>query len=176
MATAQTSERGQTASGAQPQAAPSLARQAYDASDGTIQDATEILFRRATSDHAFITEKLPEIVRSWCAEQIGHLVGSVRLAAWTAPNYDAKGKGERLANAITASLLDFPLPGGKRLADATPEEVREGAAFFRSQAEDMSWKARWLDKVAEKVGRKPRVAAAVTEADLRKMQEAARAH
>lgn len=172
----ETSERGQSRVETHMSGAPSLARQAWNESDGTIADAVDVLYRKATADRAFISEKLPQIVRAWCQDEIGSLVGSIRLAAWTPPNADPKGNGPRLANAMRASLLDFPLPGGKRLADADAGEVREAAALYRRDAADAAWKARWLERVAEATGRKRCVANAVSESDLRRLQEEAGAN
>lgn len=149
----------------------SLIAEAYSASDGSIQAAVDTLYQLATADKTFIAEKLPEIVRAWCDERIRMHVGAIRLSTWTPPNADPKGKGARLTNAIANSLLDFPLPGGKRLGDATPQEVRAGAAMYRMQADDMAWKARWLEKVADAAGRKRTISAALSESDLRKLQE-----
>lgn len=152
-----------------------IIKRAFDQSDGTIEDATDRLFDLVTADKIFIAEHMPAILRTWCGDQIGALVGNIRLKAWTPPNADPGQRQSRLTEAVM-SLLDFPLPGGKRLADASRPEVEAGALFYRKQADDMAWKARWLQLIAAKMGDQPNVAAALDAADLAKMQEASRGH
>jgi len=171
MTDTQTSERGQQIPDTHSKSAPSLVTRAWDDSDGTTEDASDILFNYATRDRDFIAAKLPEIVKSWARDQIGGHVGRMRLASWTPPNMDATGKGARFRAAFSQSIMDFPLPGGQRLGDATPDDVKKGAQFYEVNASDMAHKSRWLYAVASAAGDASRIQDALTEAELRALQE-----
>ena len=108
-----------------------------------------------------------------CVESTSAVLRSERLSKWLPPNYDAGGKGDRvaaLAEGNAAMLMDFPLPGGKRLGEATADEVRTAAEFYSKQAGNMAHKARWLSMIAARVKDKT-VKDALTEKKLRELQK-----
>jgi len=86
-----------------------------------------------------------------CYAAVSQTYRDNRQKVWTAPNYTKGGNGHRVAN-HAQTLLDFPLPGGKRLRDATSQDLQEAAEFYAKQAADMSAKSAWLTRVGERVG------------------------
>lgn len=100
-----------------------------------------------------------------------------RRAAWTPPAAPSAAQQaadvRALARGVTASLMDSRLPGGGRIADATRADLEKAARFFHSQADDMRWKADWLDRVREATPAGKRVADALDETRLRALQDAA---
>ena len=46
----------------------------------------------------------------------------------------AKPKTKGKAKRRVSSVSDFLLPGGKRLGDATPEEIHAAAAYYKEEA------------------------------------------
>ncbi len=167
----QTSEGGHGDCATQQRPAPSLVTRAWNDSDGTIEDAIGILFDYAGRDKTFISEHLPALLKAWCRDEISGLVGAIRLKAWRPPNMSETGNGARLRAAFKMTLLDFPLPGGKRLGDASAQDVRDGATHYALLAADTAHKARWLFKVADAVPDDEMVSQVLTDTDLRKMQE-----
>lgn len=167
----QTSERGRSRFETQYPSAPSLVTRAWNESENSIEDAVDILFDCVVEDKEFLADKMPEILRTWCREQISSHVSRVRLTAWTAPNYSKTAKSDRVRNLISNLLMDFPLIGGKRLGDGTKEDVLASAAFYSEQARILSHRGRWLNAVAQKVKGNSTVSQVLTEADLRDLQE-----
>lgn len=167
----QTSDGGHIAFDNQTDRAPSLATRAWNESDQTLEDATDILFDCVVDDKEFLAEKMPQILRAWCYEQISSHVSRIRLASWTAPNYQKQSKTERIRLAFSDKLMDFPLIGGKRLGDASKDEVQASAASYLEQANTLAHRGRWLNAVAKKLNANTTVSQALTEAELRELQE-----
>lgn len=149
-----------------------LVRSAWDGADSDMPAATEALYGAVVSRQDLLNDILPKVVRSWCREQIGEYVG--RLRAASLPEPDDTGRGERLRGVIARSLFDFPLPGGKRLGDANAADIRAGAEAYDRSANDAAHKARWLSRVAERVGRKNRAENALTLQQLEELFEESR--
>ena len=70
-----------------------------------------------------------------------------------------------------AMLMDFPLPGGKPLRDATGDEVQDAANSYRKQAVDMAQKSAWLKMVAANVPKGKTVGEALDEMALALFKE-----
>lgn len=150
----------------------SLVRDAWEHNEGDMPNATEALFSTVSGDQAMLAHILPGVLKAWCREQINHHVFQLRVAALSPVEDPARSN--RLRTAIAASLFDFPLPGGKRLGDANASDIREGAALYNRSASDAAHKARWLEAVAEKVGRKNRAESALTLQQLEELYEETR--
>lgn len=117
-----------------------------------VKAATEALEALALKDPDVLRALTVERLHAICYDECRRVCMARRKIVWTAPNYDAGGKGERIRqHAMT--LLDFNLPGGKPLRNATHQDVIEGAEFYRKLAESNGAIARWLHLVAEKVKR-----------------------
>lgn len=129
-----------------------LIRRAYDGSPD-VATATEKLEKWARKDKALYDYLTDPYLSQACYNAIRGLCRSERRLIYTAPNYTKGGNGHRV-EIHGRSLLDFPLPGGKRLRDATRQDLLEAADFYRKQAADMASKAAWLEKISERVGKK----------------------
>lgn len=149
-----------------------LIREIWSQHEGDMPGASNELYRRITSDQDALNEILPGVLLTWCREQVGGFVGSIRLASiQAAPDAD---QSSRIRRVIAVTLFDFPLPGGKRLGDANAGEIRDGAAAYGRTAQDALHKARFLNRVAEKVGRKNKAENALTLAQLEQIFEESR--
>lgn len=120
------------------------ARAALDDAGGDVRQATALMVERIKKDAAAFEALTEPLIKEACYSQITMACRRERRAIWTAPNYDQGGNGARVINLAHGNLLAFPLPGGKRLGQATKEDVAKAATFFDAQAEDMARKARWL--------------------------------
>ena len=69
------------------------------------------------------------------------------------------------------TLLDFPLPGGKRLGDATAEDVEKARGFYHAQAAGNARAARFLAAVKVAMGDSEKVSDALTHDRLETLQK-----
>jgi hypothetical protein len=66
--------------------------------------------------------------------------------------------------------MDWPLPGGIKLRDATKADLLAASGFYAKQAASMQAISIWLGKVAEKVKTKT-VGQTLTDEQLRKLRD-----
>lgn len=137
-------------------------QQALDEAGGDASRAIEILTRSILADEVRIAELLPNLVHNWAASRIGAELANRRRAIFAAqaqhrieiespriaPDLRRAARNERLR------LLDTPIWGGKRLADATPAELRESARQYSEKSTDMARKARWQNAIADAAAKK----------------------
>lgn len=134
-----------------------IERIALDDADGDPQAAVEILTERILAQPEIVQAHLPEWARAWAHQKIHGLISSKRQAIIRAVNSNTSFT-DALGAAMQSNynrLMDMPIFGGaKRLADATPEEVRESAARYQSLAAINSQQARFQRKVADEAEKK----------------------
>ena len=118
-----------------------------------VHEATNKLERWAKSNRDLYEYLTAPYLSRACYDAVRSCCRHDRKALYTAPNYTKGGNGDRV-HQHAHSLLDFPLPGGKRLRDATRADLEAAANFYRQQAKDMANKADWLEAIAAKVGKK----------------------
>lgn len=85
------------------------------------------------------------------ANQVGQ--SAVRGASNSTPRASADAFVRDLAGAVQRNhlrMMDMPLWGGKRLRDATPDEIRASAEQYRTRGSTMLRLARFQTAVAEK--------------------------
>lgn len=140
------------------------AREAYNEANGNLETAQALLESRAKG-HANLRALLIE----WaCHEAIRAVGRKFRDQIWNRPVepiIDHERDGRRIRALAAGTLMMFPLPGGKLLADATGDEVLSVAEAFEAQATDMAIKARWLRLVGKAAGHR-KVGKALTEENL----------
>ena len=150
----------------------SMVRDIWADNEGNIPAAIDALMAVLDTPE-FQATLQPVILRAWCRDQVEAHVGALRLAAVRSVG-QSSWEGARLRQVINANLFDFPLPGGKRLADANSLEIMDGANHYRGSAEDAAHKARWLDRVAKRVGGRNRAEEALPLRELETLFEEAR--
>lgn len=153
-----------------------LAADCIKRADGNAQQATTYLIAEVSKSNALFRELMSPLLKTAAAELIGSQIRQTRNLTWDRKEAAERGKSLALAlvHGTVRSLLDFPLPGGKRLGDATAEEIATAAEFYRKQAEDMADKAAWLRLIAARVPANMVARQALTDADLQSMQKDAR--
>lgn len=153
------------------------ADQALSEASGEVLRAKAIMSEMARTTQAlrdalvepWIDQAAYEAVREVSRDRRGVIWDSQRRATPASLVSDAD-KIVLLANSNAQALMDFPLPGGKRLGDAIAEEVRTAAGFYYRQAGNMMAKGRWLAKIAVSVPDGKRVSEALDEAKLKDIQ------
>lgn len=186
MATAisESRERRQRRDDDQPHRAPpldtpaELARAALDDADSDLEAATDALTAKLLASPELIKTHLRKIVSEWARQQImavlkgrrQHIIEVARTGSFQ------EGLQTAMRNELTR-LMDIPIFGGKRLGDATPEEVRESAARYNALAKDTARKAHWQQLVADTAekngGASSPIASTLSEATLNKLWEEA---
>lgn len=151
---------------------PSLARQAWIESGGNPERAIELLFARLKSQRSLFLK----LLREHCANQVAGIMGDERRAAFYGQSPSPPATVSRLRATFRMALMDFPLPvTGKRLAEATGDEVADAARHYRVHEADARRKARWLESVAARAGNSI-VAEALDEATLQILRREADVH
>ena len=131
----------------------SLAKSAMEQAGGNVQQASAILERMCHDDEAVWLAVTERVLKSACYDAVRYVCHEQRRAVWYSPNYSKGGNGHR-AIAHARTLMDWPLPGGKLLRDATASDLMEAALFYRKQSDQMARIALWLEAVAEKTGKR----------------------
>lgn len=147
-----------------------LAASHLAAADNDVQAATLTLYQAALEDLRIEQALTRPLLRSACYDALRAECRRERRNIWTAPNYSKAGNGQRVQQ-LARRLMDFPLPGGKRLAHATREEVLAAADSYTKQATRMQQIGVWLSRIADRV-EEGTVADSLTEAELVELQGA----
>lgn len=154
-----------------------LAAAALEACDGDVQAAARKLEADARADMTNWRVLTDHLLGQASWDAIRRAVRVTRSKVWTAPapTTTPESQAERVTALAAGNLLMFPLPGGKRLGEATRDEVQAAAHFYEQQADDMAHKARWLQAIAAKVkNAKKKVAEVLDDAKLRELRDAAK--
>lgn len=134
----------------------SLVRAALDTFDGDADKASEYLFKKLLKDQSLLRQvirsaigyavyhKTQETVRKGRSEIVNLAYEAARMAGAKASKGPSRDDVEAKARIVVAGLLDFPLAGGKKLRDATREEIAAQADRYEKQIKDEAHKARWL--------------------------------
>lgn len=133
-----------------------LEREALEEAGGDLIAAIELLTSRIMAEPRIVGEdQLGSWARAWASAKVYSLIAHDRKASLRPVANDTFG--DALKGAMQAELtrmMDTPLFGGKRMRDATVEEVRESARRYALLAEDTGRKARWQELVAEAAEKK----------------------
>lgn len=101
---------------------------------------------------------------------LSSVAASERQIVWHRP-VDPMVRVRALSDGMRLTLLDFRLPNGMRLAEATRVTVEDAAGDYAKQAGDMAWKARWLSAIARAMPEGVPVADVMDAAALAALQE-----
>jgi hypothetical protein len=141
---------------------------------GDLPKAVDLFVARVHRDRELRDVLTEPLLRTACYQALIQVHRSRRKAIWYSSQPSAERETARviaLAGGTIASLLDFPLPGGKRLRDATGSEITAAAEFYHSQASDMALKARWLRLVGQSIPHDEVAGKYVTEDELNRIRE-----
>ncbi|MDE2342100.1 MAG: hypothetical protein KGL63_01690 [Betaproteobacteria bacterium] len=137
----------------------------------TNEEATERLLAIMQSDQAVYALAMAPHERAVAARLVAERKIARRHYIWTRPSApDARVAALTRVNAV--SLLDMQLPSGKRLGDATREEVEAAAMDYSARAKFNADKAGFLTAVLRKMKSQQTVAAAWTAAELEEIRNA----
>lgn len=112
-----------------------------------IAQLTEILLKH--ENRHLLKELVAEVVLRAVRYSVAH-VSKTQRAAIVDPSH-GKAQVTALARGLAGAFLDWPLPGGKRLADANRSEVMEGSRDYELKGTTMLQRSRWLRLVAQTI-------------------------
>ena len=116
---------------------------------------------------------LEPMIKDACYAAVSRINAEYRRAAWigTAHLREAGFKAHaRGHSSASSSLLDFPLPGGRLLRNATKAEVVDAADAYAASGKDALQKATFLRGVAARMKDTGTVGATLKDADLLKIK------
>lgn len=113
-----------------------------------VRAATDALYRRVMRNRTLYRALMDPLVRDACYMQVSKLARSDRRIVWNNLPV-SKSEDRRRITALSDgyTLRDFTLQGGKRLCEATGDEIAEAAAKYRAQGTTELHVARWLEMV-----------------------------
>jgi len=149
------------------------AREALEKAGGDTHNAAVILQETVSKRGGLYKALMDPLLTQACRDAIGLVVRTHRKSVWK-HRTDSSERVVALAAGNLLSLMDFPLPGGKRLGDASRSEVSTAAEFYDRQAKDMAHKGRWLALIAQSVTDEQTVGQALDENRLSELQTEAR--
>jgi len=155
-----------------------VAREELERAGWNVERAAHGMAARVKDDEQLLLRLLSEYLES---VKDGRRVAerSAIRAAYAHQSHDRSQRGDRvhaLAAGNARMLMDWPLPDGTRLSDATREQVRKAAEGTYKQADTMRWDARWYALIAAKMpeGTTKHVRSLLDEATLFKLREKAK--
>ena len=170
-----------TARKADPDLVAEAARRALDDAKGDAREATRMLVEAVRQSRRLRDALLDPLISNACYDAVRMQIHVDRRQAWRppaeklVPSRSGVTGSYRVVQLAAGTLLMFPLPGGKKLGDATRSELAAAADFYANQSADMGHKSRWLRLVAQSVPEDKTVSDVMTDARLRELQEASRA-
>jgi len=135
-----------------------LVRMAMEATEYSSAAAVDWALGWIRSNPAWRAAHEEEIIRAWLVVRVGMVTKNERQACAeerqgggysTANVTPFKSALTEAVNANYSRMIDSPIWGGKRIGDATPEEIRESARQFDLHGKSMIRKARWQVAVAD---------------------------
>lgn len=143
---------------------------AWDGADTNEQAATNLL-DAMHRDPALYALAMSPVEREVAMRLTGEHKRERRHYIWSRPS-QPDNRVAALARSNAVTLLDMRLPSGKRLGDATRDEVMEAAASYRAAKEYHASKEAFFAAVADKVKAGKRVADVLTAAELEAIRNA----
>lgn len=132
-----------------------LGRMALEATDDCMAKATDWAFDWLKQNPAWAANYAEDMARKWAEAQVGYALKVARRKigqASTSPSPVVVPFQSQMTAAIEANysrMIDAPIWGGKKIGDATPQEIRESADQYHKQGSNMIRKSAWQIAIAE---------------------------
>lgn len=154
------------------------AKRALEDADGDVAKATRMMEDAVKSSRSLRDALTEPLIKLACYDAVRSASADQRRKSWKPPTEQwvpgkVTGSG-RVVQLSKATLLMFPLPGGKALQDAKASDLSAAQSFYQGQSADMAHKARWLQLVAQSIPDGKTVGEVLSDKRLRELQEEAR--
>lgn len=141
------------------------------------QRAAVLLEERVRKSSSLKREFLDPLITAACHEAVNSEIRVQRRGIWLSNvasdirKIDYGAQANRVVLLAKSNILMmFPLPGGKPLGEATGDEVDEAIGFYERQADNMSFKVRWLKLVRPRIPAGKKVRDGLTNERLAELQ------
>ena len=134
-----------------------LARQALKAAGGDTKLAADALSEQLENDKALFRGIVADAVVIASYIFVEETMRSRRHTIANGAHRATRADAEALARGIRSSVLDFPLTGGLKLRDATPDQVTEQIERYDAIGRDVTHKSRWLRLIVQSVPRDKKI-------------------
>lgn len=127
-----------------------LAQDALQECNGDRVAALQLLRGWINNDRQLYDHLIEPMIDDACAEALRKVDKNNRSALRAivrTPNPDRGAAG--IIALVAQTLHEFPLPGGKRLGDATPADVLDAVCYYREREGFMRREARWYELIHE---------------------------
>lgn len=152
-----------------------LAREAMDECHGDRDAAVALLWSWFREDRALYERLIEPLIEDGLYAAVGKVDrdtrAHLRVVGRVAPNPDRGAAG--IAAMVERTMLDWPLPGGKRLGDAGPADLLHAARYYRTQEASARRDARWYELIHEAMHGGSRVEAVLSDAALARLRQRA---
>lgn len=153
------------------------AQEAMKEGGGDVQKASRLLEAAVRKNRDLRDALTDPLLANACYDAVRKVCIVERRAIWKPPVEKRVASivtgAKRVVQLAAGNLLTFPLPGGKKLGEATRAEISKAAEFYRSQSADMQSKAKWLQLVAQSIPEDKTAGDVLTDKRLRELQKEA---
>ena len=147
-----------------------MARQALKASGNDTAAAVQSLLEQFLDDKRTLQTVLQDVITIAARSMVNAAIAAQRQSIIRKVEDVTAGRARVLALARgNLGIMDFPLAGGVRLAEADRDKVAEQASLYGMHAADMAHKARWLNAIARRLPAGKTVAAVLTEDEVSRL-------
>ena len=134
-----------------------VARLALEANENSVAGATDWFLNWMRENPQWSALHTDAILRRWAMDTVTHAIKGERVAAERQHRRNDVPSGvvpfqSALTEAVNANycrMMDAPIWGGKKIGDATPQEIRESAHLFAENGKTMVRKAVWQNAIAD---------------------------
>ncbi len=131
-----------------------IARSCLAAAGNDVEEAVSVMVEMLSDDET-LQAVVDDAVQMVAVTAVGAAMRRERAqivrAAMRPALPDGRSRAAAFVSSVSMSMLDFPLAGGQRLGAAVRSDVERQAALYEEHASDMSHKARWLRRIAERM-------------------------
>ncbi len=148
-----------------------LVTEALSKSKGDNYAAAKLLEKWCKTRKGVLEALIPDrLIRRACWDLVRYQGRKERREIWMAPRYSKSSRGKRVMAEAKTRLMDFrlPIPGGKMLRYATPEDLDLAIKHYRTQIKAETERVEWLERIRPRVTRT--VGEDLTEEDLQKLR------
>lgn len=128
-----------------------LAKEALEDADDDRHKALLALVARLKAHKQLYKQVVEKLVARACLDELGYIVRDERSTIWAGGHPGASAASERVKALAQSNLLNFVLPSGKRVSDATPAECLEHGENYLKQGRTMCHLGRWLLLIGKNV-------------------------
>lgn len=128
-----------------------LAREVLGDADGDRYKALPALVLRLKAHKVLYAQVVDNALEHACSDELRKIVQNDRSTIWEGGQPGASEASDRVVALARSNLLNFVLPNGKRLANASRAECMQHGENYLKQGKTMCHLGRWLRLIGQSV-------------------------